>query len=89
MLIYLNICSTIGSTMKTTTVSVKITLDERKRLRELDIKPSGVLKAALDREIRAREIDILMTKARKLRKAFAKLPVERVVKDIREDRDSR
>ena len=73
----------------TTTVSVRVTIQERIKMRKLGIKPAKVLKMALDREIRAREIEALMQKAKRMGKTFAKLPVETVVSSIREDRDSR
>ena len=73
----------------TTTISVRITVEERSKMRKLGIKPARVLKMALDKEIRTREIEALMQKAKHIHKTFAKLPVETVVASIREDRDSR
>ncbi len=74
---------------ETTTVSVRVTVAERLKMRKLGIKPAKVLKMALDKAIRAREIEVLMQRAKGMSKTFAKLPVETVAASIREDRDSR
>ncbi|MDE1865612.1 MAG: hypothetical protein KGH94_03180 [Candidatus Micrarchaeota archaeon] len=73
----------------TTTVSVRITTEERLKMRKLGIKPAKVLKRALEREIRIKEIEALMQKAKQMHKTFTKLPIETVVASIREDRDAR
>jgi len=77
------------TTSDTTTVSVRVTLEERSKMRRLGIKPANILKKAIDTEIRAREIEAIMQKGKHMGKIFAKLPIERVVASIREDRDSR
>ncbi len=74
--------------METVTISVKITTGQRAKMRQLGIKPTEVLKTAVDKEIRRREIERAVKRASKLMKDID-LPIDRVVASIREDRDSR
>jgi len=67
---------------KYVTVSVKVPLEVKRRLEELGIKPSELLRRAIDEELRKRELSELGAVLSKFSKSF-------VVESIREDRDSR
>ncbi|RLI25899.1 hypothetical protein DRO57_02705 [Candidatus Bathyarchaeota archaeon] len=71
------------------TVSVKIPVELRERMRALGIKPSDVLRRAIEEEVRRRELKRLREEAEALGGILDKIPMEDVVRSIREDRDSR
>jgi hypothetical protein len=55
----------------------------------LKIKPSRLLRKALEDEIRRREAEKLTEEIDKLKPTLDKVSVEEIVKSIREDRDRR
>ena len=71
------------------TVSVKIPEKLRERMDELGIKPSEVLRRAIEEEVRKRETEKIKDSVKKLRPILDRVSLEDVVKGIREDRDSR
>lgn len=71
------------------TISVKVPLEVKEKLKELGIKPSKVLRKAIEEAIREEEVKRLKRRIEALRPTLAKIPVEDVVKSIREDRESR
>ena len=71
------------------TVSTKIPKQLKERMQKLKIKPSKILRRALEDEVKKREIEELKTEIDKLKPILDKVSVEDIVKSIREDRDSR
>lgn len=71
------------------TVSTKIPKQLKEKLRQYKIKPSKVLRKALEDEVKKREIEELKEEISKLKPILEKVSTDGVVKSIREDRDSR
>jgi len=71
------------------TVSAKITVDLRKKMAELDIKPSEVIKKALEKEVEERTRKMLYEKVEKASRIISKVRREMWVKAIRESRNER
>lgn len=71
------------------TISVKVSLEVKEKLKKLGIKPSKVLRKAIEEAIEKEEIKRLKEKIKVLGPTLAKIPIEEVVKSIREDRESR
>jgi len=71
------------------TVSVKVSAEFRRRMRELGIQPSEVIRKALEEEVRRREVESLKARIEELKGVVDRLSVEDVVRGIREDRESR
>ncbi|MBS7288198.1 MAG: hypothetical protein KIH01_05515 [Candidatus Freyarchaeota archaeon] len=74
---------------KYVTVSVKVPLEVKRKLEELGIKPSEVLRRAIDEELRRRELEEIERELSGLDAILNKFSKDFVVKSIREDRDSR
>lgn len=74
---------------KYVTVSTKVPRDLKKKLEELNIKPSVVIKKALIEAIREAELRSLESECERTSPILDKIPVERVTRIIREERDSR
>ena len=74
---------------KSVTVSTKIPKELKEKIKELKIKPSRLLRKALEDEIRRREAEKLAEEIDKLKPTLDKVSVEEIVKSIREDRDRR
>lgn len=71
------------------TVSAKISEEMRRRMRDLGIAPSEVIKEAIKEEIERRELERLRERLRNAEPTLRKLSVERAVESVREDRDVR
>ncbi len=71
------------------TVSAKIPEELRRRMYELGIEPSRVIRRALEEEVRRREWELLKERAEAMRHTLEKLSVERAVESIRRDREGR
>lgn len=71
------------------TVSTKISKQLKEKIQRLKIKPSKILRKALEDEVKKREIEELKAEIDRLKPTLEKISVEDVVKNIREDRDSR
>ena len=74
---------------KYVTVSVKIPIEVKKRLEELGIKPSQLLKKAIKDELSRREVMMIQSEIREMGNIFKKFSVKDIVESIREDRDNR
>ncbi len=72
-----------------TTISVKISKEEREEMRELNIKPSKIVRVAIRNKLREERIRRLKAIRSKMDLIFEKLPTEDITASIREDRDSR
>ena len=71
------------------TVSLKIPKKLKEKMQHFRIKPSKILRKALEDEVKKREIEELREEINKLRPALDKMSMDDIVKSIREDRDSR
>ena len=71
------------------TVSAKIPKQLKERMRQLKIKPSKILRKALEDEVKKREMEELKQEINKLRPILEKVSMDDIVKSIREDRESR
>ncbi|MDH7477483.1 MAG: type II toxin-antitoxin system CcdA family antitoxin [Candidatus Bathyarchaeota archaeon] len=71
---------------KYTTVSTKIPQEIKEKMKELKIKPSKLLRKAIEDEIRRREAEKLKEEIEKLKPVLDKVSMEEVVKGLREDR---
>ncbi len=71
------------------TVSTKITKQLKEKIQKYKIKPSKILRKALEDEVRKREVEELKEEINKLKPILEKISVDDIVKSIREDRDSR
>ncbi|MGA2523309.1 MAG: hypothetical protein ABSF65_04050 [Candidatus Bathyarchaeia archaeon] len=58
-------------------------------MRTLKIKPSKLLRKAIEDEIRRKEAEQLREEIEKLKPLLEKVSIEDIVKSLREDRDSR
>ena len=74
---------------KSITVSTKIPKQLKEKIDRLKIKPSRLLRKALEDEINRRETEELKEEIDKLKPILEKISMEDIVKSIREDRDSR
>jgi Ulp1 family protease len=71
------------------TVSTKIPKQLKEKMQGFKIKPSKILRKALEDEVKKREIAELKEEIEKLKPTLEKVSMENIVKSIREDRDSR
>ncbi len=76
-------------TTECVTVSTKIPNQLKERMQRLKIKPSKILKKALEDEVKKRELEELKEEINRLKPILNKINTEDTVKSIREDRDSR
>jgi antitoxin CcdA len=71
------------------TVSTKIPKQLKEKIQKFKIKPSKILRKALEDEVKKREVEELKVEIDKLKPILDKVSVQDIVKSIREDRDSR
>jgi antitoxin component of RelBE/YafQ-DinJ toxin-antitoxin module len=74
---------------KYVTVSAKIDEELRKKLAELGIKPSKVIRESLEKEVEEKTKEQLCKEAEKASKIISKVRNEEWVKAIRESREER
>jgi len=74
---------------KYVTVFVKVPVELKEKMEKYGIKPSLVLRRAIEDCIREEEIKRLKEKIEELKPTLEKISMEDVVKSIREERDSR
>lgn len=77
------------SLQESVTVSTKIPKQLREKIQRLKIKPSKILRKALEDEVKKREVQELKEEINKLKPTLEKISLQDAVKSIREDRDSR
>ena len=75
--------------VRTVTVSAKIPEELRRKMAELDIAPSEVIRSAVEDAVRKGERERLLSRAEAAGAIFRKLSREDWVRAIREGRDSR
>ncbi|HDO20125.1 MAG: hypothetical protein NDF56_07540 [archaeon GB-1845-036] len=73
--------------MRYVTVSAKIPSKLKQLLDKYGIKPSPIIRKALEEEVKRRMLDEIEGKARELRRKVAHISDEEIVKIIREDRE--
>jgi len=74
--------------MKTyATVSAKVSKKERDELKKLGLKPTEVIRRAVQEEIKRAKNKELIEKMRRVAPVVKKLNVDEIVSDIREDRE--
>ncbi len=78
-----------GYVGKYVTVSVKIPAKLKEELEKYGIKPSILLKKAIEEELRNREIKRIKEEIERIKPTLAKLQIEEIVRLIREDREGR
>ena len=78
-----------GNMGRYVTVSVKVPIEVKEKLEKLGIKPSKLLKRAIDEELRRREIEEIEDKLKELENVLNRFSREFIVESIREDRESR
>jgi len=71
------------------TVSAKVRREVKAEAERLGIRISEVLRKALEEEVRLRQLAELEGKISEVKEILDKLDTERIVKSIREDRESR
>jgi len=71
------------------TVSAKIPKKLKEKMQRLKIKPSKIMRKALEDEVKRREIEELKEEIKKLKPTLEKMGVNDIVTAIREDRDNR
>lgn len=74
---------------KYATVSVKLPQELKEKIEKLGVKPSKLLRKAIEEELRRREVEAIKDDLMKLKPVLDKITIERVVGSIREDRESR
>jgi len=74
---------------KYVTVSAKIDVELRKKLAELGVKPSEIIRKSLEKEVEERMKQQLYKKAEKASKIISKVGKDAWIKAIRESRDQR
>jgi Ulp1 family protease len=71
------------------TVSTKIPKQLKEKIERFKIKPSKILRKALEDEVKKREIEELKEEIDRLKPILEKVSIEDIVKSIREERDTR
>ena len=72
---------------KYTTISAKISEEEREEIKKLKLNPTEIIRKAVQEEIRRARNKELIEKMKKVRPIISKLNTEEIVSDIREDRE--
>ena len=71
------------------TVSTKIPAELREKMEKLKIKPSKVLRKAIEEEVKRKEAEKLKLEIEKLKPILNRVSVEEATKSVREDRERR
>ena len=72
---------------KYTTISAKISEEEREEIKKLGLNPTVIIRKAVQEEIRRAKNKDLIEKMRKVAPIISKLNLDEIVSDIREDRE--
>ncbi len=75
--------------MEYVTISARIRKDLKEEMDRLGIKPSEVIKRAVEESIRKKKIEILKTRVEEIRELLNKLIEEEWVSALRESREER
>ncbi|MCC6015175.1 MAG: type II toxin-antitoxin system CcdA family antitoxin [Desulfurococcaceae archaeon] len=71
------------------TVSVKVRRDLVERARALGVNIAEVVRRAVEEEVKRRELELIRRRLEDVRDLLDLIDVDRVVKSVREDRESR
>ena len=71
------------------TVSTKIPAELRAKMEKLKIKPSKVIRKAIEEEVKKREAEKLKLEIEKLKPILDRVSAEEATKSVREDRERR
>jgi post-segregation antitoxin (ccd killing protein) len=74
---------------KYATVSVKIPITLKEELQRLGIKPSKLLRKAIEDEVKRKEVERIRSEIESLEPTLAKITVGTEARSIREDREQR
>lgn len=74
---------------KYVTVSVKIPTMLKEELQRLGIKPSKLLRKAIEDEVKRKEVERIRSEIESLKPILAKITAGTAVRSIREDREQR
>ncbi len=70
-----------------TTISAKISVEERGELKKLGLNPTVIIRKAVQEEIRRARNKNLIKKMKRVAPIISKLKFDEIVSDIREDRE--
>jgi len=70
-------------------VSVKVRRDLVEKARALGVNIPEVVRKAIEEEVRRRELELIRKRLESVRDFLDQVDIDRVVKSIREDRESR
>lgn len=76
-----------GIMHKFTTISAKISEEEREEIKKLKLNPTEIIRKAVQEEIKRARNRELIEKMKKVRPIILKMKTEEIISDIREDRD--
>ena len=71
------------------TVSTKVRKELKEEAEKLGINISAILREALENEVRRRKLEKLKSKLEEISEILDKINIDRIIKSIREDRESR
>ncbi len=71
------------------TVSTKVRKELKEEAEKLGINISAVLRKALEDEVKRRKLEMLKSKLEEISAILDKIDINRIVRSIREDRESR
>ncbi|MEM2180357.1 MAG: CopG family transcriptional regulator [Nitrososphaeria archaeon] len=74
---------------KYVTVSVKVSVELREKMKKYGIKPSDVLKKAIEESIKKEEIKRLKKEVDSIKQILDKISEEDIIRSVREDREQR
>ncbi len=72
---------------KSSTISAKISEEEREEIRKLKLNPTEIIKKAVQEEIKRARNEELIKRMKEVRPIILKIRLEDIVSDIREDRE--
>ena len=71
------------------TVSVKVPPAVKEKMKQLGIKPSELLRRAIEDEIKRKQVQKIKEEIRSIKATLDKIPMETIIQSIREDREHR
>ncbi|MCP8316708.1 MAG: type II toxin-antitoxin system CcdA family antitoxin [archaeon] len=71
------------------TISVKVSPELKEKIKKLGIKPSKLMRKAIEEEVRRREVERIKEEIETMKPILSKISIEEVVKSIKEDRERR
>ncbi len=75
--------------VESVTVSTKIPKQLKEKMLRFKIKPSKIMRKALEDEVKKKEVEELKQEIERMKPILEKVSIEDIVSSIREDRDSR